>query len=184
MKQKMEEKLYQYGVLEPEVAEEMVEELKYSFSIVDVDGGGDIDFNELKMAARALGLEPTVQELQAMLRAMDEDGGGTVDLDEFVSAVSKEIRRRCKKEAMEQAFSLFSSEVKETKKARRRREAAGKKLEAHILFSDLKRIAGELNENISEMEMQSMMTLGERNAGGELCMTPQQFLSVVDMIKR
>jgi len=184
VKQKMEEKLYQYGVLEPEVAEEMVEELKYSFSIVDVDGGGDIDFNELKMAARALGLEPTVQELQAMLRAMDEDGGGTVDLDEFVSAVSKEIRRRCKKEAMEQAFSLFSSEVKETKKARRRREAAGKKLEAHILFSDLKRIAGELNENISEMEMQSMMTLGERNAGGELCMTPQQFLSVVDMIKR
>ena len=99
VKQKMEEKLYQYGVLEPEVAEEMVEELKYSFSIVDVDGGGDIDFNELKMAARALGLEPTVQELQAMLRAMDEDGGGTVDLDEFVSAVSKEIRRRCKKEA-------------------------------------------------------------------------------------
>ncbi len=95
-----------------------------SFSIVDVDGGGDIDFNELKMAARALGLEPTVQELQAMLRAMDEDGGGTVDLHEFVSAVSKEIRRRCKKEAMEQAFSLFSSEVKETKKARRRREAS------------------------------------------------------------
>lgn len=184
VKQKMEEKLYQYGVLEPEVADEMVEELKYSFSIVDADGGGDIDFNELKMAARALGLEPTVQELQAMLRAMDEDGGGTVDLGEFVSAVSKEIRRRCKKEAMEQAFYLFATEIKETKKERRRREAAGKKLEAHIRFSDLKRITAELNENISEMELLAMMTLGERNAEGEICLTSQQFLEVVDMIKR
>ena len=34
---------------------------------VDTDSGGDIDANELKFAARALGFEPNPRELKAML---------------------------------------------------------------------------------------------------------------------
>ena len=56
-----------------------IEELIEAFRHVDTDRGGDIDENELKFAARALGFEPHPKRLRAMLAAMDTDGGGSVD---------------------------------------------------------------------------------------------------------
>ena len=91
---------------------ELVQELTEAFQFVDTDDGGEIDANELKFAARALGFEPNPKELKAMLDAIDEDGGGTVDLGEFVSKITERLAEVTEEHALDVGFDCFDVEHK------------------------------------------------------------------------
>jgi len=51
----------------------------------DLDGGGTIEFKELRHVLEGLGDQPTDEEIQEMIMLVDENGDGEVDFDEFLT---------------------------------------------------------------------------------------------------
>ena len=58
--------------------EKQVEMYRTVFGILDLDGGGSIEEDELKVGLSAIDRCPNDQELQSMLLEVDESGEGTV----------------------------------------------------------------------------------------------------------
>ena len=48
--------------------------------MIDADGSGELDLDELRAGASILGI--TEDEAEALFREMDTDGGGTISMDE------------------------------------------------------------------------------------------------------
>ncbi len=53
------------------------------FELMDEDGGGVLDKDEIRSLARAMGVKLTDGELKDAMAEMDEDGSGEVDFEEF-----------------------------------------------------------------------------------------------------
>ena len=53
------------------------------FELMDEDGGGVLDRDEVRSLARAMGVKLTDGELRDAMAEMDEDGSGEVDFEEF-----------------------------------------------------------------------------------------------------
>ena len=54
------------------------------FNMLDLDGGGSIEEEELRIGLNAVGKNPSDDELADMLRLVDEDESGEIDLAEFM----------------------------------------------------------------------------------------------------
>ena len=61
------------------------------FDLFDTDGSGEIDAKELKVAMRALGLEPKTGEIQKMISDVDDDEGDTTGYGDFLKMMSHKI---------------------------------------------------------------------------------------------
>lgn len=59
------------------------ERLKVVFTEADKDGGGTLDFDELKALFKKMKLPKEDVELDEMIRTADQDGSGEIDFDEF-----------------------------------------------------------------------------------------------------
>ena len=62
---------------------------KQVFTMLDLDGGGDLSLTELKIGLNAAGLFPADKELQRMMDHVDPDGSGVVDFAEFVQFLAE-----------------------------------------------------------------------------------------------
>jgi calmodulin len=71
--------------ISPEEEELLREEATARFKIVDKDGSGSLDRDEVASLSQILGLKLSPPELDAAMVQMDADGSGEVDLDEFVA---------------------------------------------------------------------------------------------------
>jgi hypothetical protein len=54
------------------------------FKMLDVDGGGSIEEDELKIGLATIGRNPSNAEIRQMMKEVDEDDSGEIDLAEFV----------------------------------------------------------------------------------------------------
>ena len=88
-------------------------------------------------AARALGFEPKKEEVKKMIADIDKDGSGTIDFEEFLTMMTAKMGERDSKEEILKAFRLFDD------------DETGK-----ISFKNLKRVAKELGENMTDEELQ------------------------------
>lgn len=86
---------------------------------------------------RALGFEPKKEEIKKMIADIDKDGSGTIDFEEFLAMMTAKMGERDSKEEILKAFKLFDD------------DETGK-----ISFKNLKRVAKELGENITDEELQ------------------------------
>ena len=145
--------------LRPEFVTQLVE----AFRFVDTDNGGDIDENELKFAARALGFEPDPRELKAMLAAMDEDGGGTVDLGEFVGTVTKRVREVTSEAALDDGFDAFDADRK-----------------GFIVLEDVAKAAKRLGDNVTSEELDALMDLGAADLNDDGEIDRDEFAQIMD----
>merc|ERR1712096_182618 len=118
-----------------ELTEEQKSEIKEAFDLFDTDGSGTIDAKELKVAMRALGFEPKKEEIRKMIADADRDGSGVIDFNEFLDMMTQKMAERDPREEMLKAFRLFDDE-------------SGK-----ISFKNLKRVAKELGENMTDEEI-------------------------------
>ena len=134
-----------------ELTEEQKQEIKEAFDLFDTDGSGSIDAKELKVAMRALGFEPKKEEIRKMVQDADRNGTGIIDFAEFLEMMTAKIAERDPLEEIKKAFRLFDSEEK------------GK-----ISFKDLKRVAKELGENMTDEELQEMIDEADRDGDGEI----------------
>merc|ERR1712232_388057 len=126
-------------------------EVKEAFDLFDTDGSGAIDATELKVAMQALGFEPTAKEVEKMVADIDIDGNATIEFEEFVEMMEGKMSDKDQLEEMRNAFKLYDA------------DGCGK-----IRFKDLKRVAGELGENMGDAEIQEIIDEGDTDGDGAL----------------
>ncbi|CAF1554587.1 unnamed protein product, partial [Didymodactylos carnosus] len=121
----------------PELTEEQKQEIREAFDLFDSDGSGTIDVKELKVAMRALGFEPKKEEIKKMITDIQKENASTIDFNDFLTLMSQKMAEKDSKEEILKAFRLFDD------------DNTGK-----ISFKNLKRVAKELGENLTEEELQ------------------------------
>jgi len=66
------------------LSDEIVDMYRAVFDILDLDGGGTIEQDELKIGLEAAGKNFSEEQLMGMLAEVDEDGSGEIDFSEFL----------------------------------------------------------------------------------------------------
>ena len=143
-----------------ELTEEQKQEIREAFDLFDTDGSGTIDAKELKVAMRALGFEPKKEEIKKMISDIDKDGSGTIDFSEFLEMMTAKMSEKDSREEILKAFRLFDD------------DETGK-----ISFRNLKRVAKELGENMTDEELQEMIDEADRDGDGEI--NEDEFLRIM-----
>ena len=134
-----------------DLTEEQRQEIKEAFDLFDTDGSGAIDSKELKVAMRALGFEPNKDDIKRMIAELDVSNNGTIEFSAFVDLMTLKMSDRDPREEMLKAFRLFDED--ET---------------GRISFKNLKRVAKELGENMSDEEIQEMIEEADRDGDSEI----------------
>merc|ERR1712195_416399 len=141
-----------------ELTEEQKQEIREAFDLFDTDGSGCIDAKELKVAMRALGFEPKKEEVRKMISDIDKDGDGTIDFDEMM--MTAKMGEKDSREEIIKAFRLFDDD--ET---------------GRISFKNLKRVAKELGETMTDEELQEMVDEADRDGDNEI--NEEEFLRIM-----
>ena len=143
-----------------ELTEEQRQEIKEAFDLFDTDGSGSIDSKELKVAMRALGFEPRKEEVKRMITEMDKDGSGTIEYPEFEEMMASKMAERDPREEILKAFKLFDDDNT-----------------GRISFKNLKRVARELGETMTDEELMEMIEEADRDGDGEI--SQEEFLRIM-----
>mmetsp|Transcript_16821 Transcript_16821/g.30073 ORF Transcript_16821/g.30073 Transcript_16821/m.30073 type:complete len:169 (-) Transcript_16821:22576-23082(-) len=128
--------------LKQELTPQQKAEIKDAFDLFDTDGSGIIESKELKIALRALGFEPKREEIDQLLSKVcgrDRDIK-TIDYKEFLAIMEAKIFEPDSSEEIDQAFRMFDDDNT-----------------GRITFANLKRVAVELGENITDDELWEMI---------------------------
>ena len=62
------------------------------FELLDKDGGGSLDAEELYSVLKDLDINISLEEISSVLQELDKDGNGEIDFDEFLYAMSETDR--------------------------------------------------------------------------------------------
>jgi Ca2+-binding EF-hand superfamily protein len=110
---------------------------------------------------RALGFDPSKEEIRKLISQIDTDKSGTVNFSEFLSMMRTKMSQRDSREEILKAFRLFDD------------DETGK-----ISFRNLKRVAMELGETISDEELQEMIDEADRDGDGEV--SQDEFIRIME----
>jgi len=130
------------------LTEDEVMEIKEAFDLFDSDKSGQIDTEELKQALKNLGIDAKNQTLSNMMNDLDKDNSGQIDFEEFIDMMTAKMSDRDTREDLEKVFRLFLGDDEKADK---------------ITVKHLKRVARELNENMTDDELQEMITRADLN---------------------
>ncbi|XP_039344000.1 caltractin-like isoform X4 [Mauremys reevesii] len=119
------------------LTEEQKQQLREAFDLLDTDGTGTVDVKDLKVSIRALGYEPKKEEMKKIISEVDKEGSGKINFDSFLYAMTQKMSEPESREDILKAFKLFDD------------NGTGK-----ISFQNLKRVAGEIGENLTDEELQ------------------------------
>lgn len=93
-----------------EITDEIKEEIKDVLDLFDGDIQGKIPSNKLKLAMKALGLEPTDDEVNTILKELDKNNEGYITSDNFTKKMSEKMLEINQVEEMKKAFKLLADE--------------------------------------------------------------------------
>ena len=100
---------------------------------------------------RAMGFEPKRDEVRAMIAQSDRDGSGTISFDTFQTVMAPKMVHRNPKEEAVKAFRLFDDDETGT-----------------ISLKNLRRVAKELGENMTDDELQEVIDFCDQAGTGEI----------------
>lgn len=153
-----------------ELTEEQKQEIKEAFDLFDTEGSGYIDAKELKVAMRALGFEPKKEEIKKMIAEVDREGRGVIEFQDFLDLMTVKMVISSLKSSFLLTNLIFNQAE---------RDPRDEILKAFRLFDDdntgkislknLKRVARELGEAMTEEELQEMIDEADRDGDGEIC---------------
>ncbi|XP_030421518.1 centrin-3 isoform X2 [Gopherus evgoodei] len=133
-----------------ELTEEQKQEIKDAFELFDTDKDKAIDYHELKVAMRALGFDVKKADVLKILKDYDRDATGKITFEDFNEVVTDWILDRDPQEEILKAFKLFDD------------DDSGK-----ISLRNLRRVARELGENMSDEELRAMIEEFDKDGDGE-----------------
>ncbi|XP_063702135.1 uncharacterized protein LOC134832150 [Culicoides brevitarsis] len=143
-----------------ELTEEQKNDVQEAFQIFDTEGKGFIDIKDLKVAIRALGFEPKKEEIKKMAAEIDKDGASKLSFEDFLGLMTSKIAEKDAKEEILKAFRLFDDDQT-----------------GAISFKNLKRVAKELGENLTDEELSEMISEADRDGDGEI--NQDEFLRIM-----
>eukprot|EP01071_Lankesteria_metandrocarpae_P004080 Lankesteria_metandrocarpae@DN3357_c0_g1_i2.p1 len=135
----------------PGLTEEEIEEIRESFNLFDTDGSGRIDPKELKAAMQSLGFESKNPTIYRMIADLDSHGKSSVDFEEFLDAITSKLGDKESRDGIQKIFALFDDDKTGT-----------------ISLRNLKRVAKELGETMSDDELREMIERADGNGDGEI----------------
>mmetsp|Transcript_6350 Transcript_6350/g.11265 ORF Transcript_6350/g.11265 Transcript_6350/m.11265 type:complete len:165 (-) Transcript_6350:156-650(-) len=135
----------------PGLSEDEIEEIREAFNLFDTDGSGTIDPKELKAAMQSLGFEAKNQTIYQMIGDIDKDGSGSIDFDEFLDMMTAKMSDKDSREDIQKVFNLFDDENK-----------------GRISHNNLKRVAHELGETMTDAELLEMIERADTDNDGEI----------------
>ncbi|NXD37355.1 CETN2 protein, partial [Copsychus sechellarum] len=141
-----------------ELPEEQQRQIRDASELFHTDGS--IDSRELKVAMRALGFDRKKEEIKKIISDIDKEGTGKISFTDFLAVMSQKMAEKDSKEEILKAFKLFDD------------DETGK-----ISFKNLKRVAKELGENLTDEELQEMIDEADRDGDGEV--SEQEFLRIM-----
>ena len=123
-----------------ELSETQKKEIKEAFDLFDTSGSGTIEAKELKVALRALGFEPSKDELKNLIGNFDKDNSGRIDFHEFLDIMITKMSEKDSQQELDKAFELFDLNK-----------------DGSISFDELKQVATELGEDMTDEELREMI---------------------------
>ena len=141
------------------------QEIYEAFTLFDLDSDGYVDYHEMKVAFRALGFELSKSELMTVLNTFGEtinpakSRKARVSYDNFYKIAATKVLERDPIDELKRAFALFDLEGK-----------------GIITFDDLKAVAEELNEDISDEELHKMIDEFDLDDDGGI--NEQEFIDI------
>ena len=133
----------------PGLTEDEIEEIKEAFDLFDTDGSGAIDPKELKAAMQSLGFEAKNQTIFQMISDLDKNKSGTIDFEEFLDMMTARMSDKDTREDIAKVFRLFDDDKTGT-----------------ITLRNLRRVARELGETMTDEELQEMIDRADSNGDG------------------
>ncbi|KAJ3304377.1 Centrin-1 [Kappamyces sp. JEL0829] len=128
--------------LSPEQKNEIIQ----IFQLFDTDGSGTMEIGELKVMLWALGFQPGAGEVESMVSAFfniseTEALDIGLSLDDFLPFIVEKLSNRDMSESLKMSFECFDRDQK-----------------GYVIMSDLKRVCREINETVSEEDLEMMMS--------------------------
>eukprot|EP01010_Urceolus_cornutus_P000015 NODE_1001_length_1176_cov_259.433895_g761_i0.p1 GENE.NODE_1001_length_1176_cov_259.433895_g761_i0~~NODE_1001_length_1176_cov_259.433895_g761_i0.p1 ORF type:complete len:160 (+),score=39.04 NODE_1001_length_1176_cov_259.433895_g761_i0:161-640(+) len=134
-----------------ELSNEEMAELKEAFEMFDDDASGDISLKELGRVMEQLGLTPTEAELHAIIADVDTDGSGSIEFPEFLTVMSKKMQDVDVNQEIQETFHLFDKDCN-----------------GRIDAKELRLTLAKFGEEISDTELEEMMTEADLDGDGEI----------------
>ena len=129
--------------------DELLAEVKEAFTIFDTEHSGSIDARELKAAMRALGFDVKKQEIKKIMQDIDKSVNEKINYNEFLSIMTPRMSEKDTRDEILKIFRLFDE------------DSTGK-----ISFRNLKKVALELGEGLSDDELHEMIEEADRDGDG------------------
>lgn len=143
-----------------ELTEEQRQEIKDAFELFDTDKDKAITYHELKVAMRALGFDVKKADVLKILKDYDREATGKITFEDFNEVVTDWILDRDPQEEILKAFKLFDD------------DDSGK-----ISLRNLRRVARELGENMSDEELRAMIEEFDKDGDGEI--NQDEFIAIM-----
>lgn len=139
------------GRKKKELSEEQKQQIREAFELFDTDKDRAIDYQELKVAMRALGFDVKKAEVLKLMAEYDRQSTGKISFADFNDVMTQRILERDPKEEMLKAFRLFDD------------DDTGK-----ISLRNLRRAAKELGETLTDDELRAMISEFDADGDGEI----------------
>ncbi|XP_031575412.1 centrin-3-like [Actinia tenebrosa] len=143
-----------------ELGEEQKQEIKEAFNLFDTDKDQAIDYHELKVAMRALGFDVKKADVLKIMKDYDRESTGKIAFDDFNEVMTDWMLDRDPQEEVFKAFRLFDD------------DDSGK-----ISIRNLRRVARELGENMTDEELRAMIDEFDKDGDGEI--NEEEFLAIM-----
>ncbi|XP_030383618.1 caltractin [Scaptodrosophila lebanonensis] len=143
-----------------DLSQDQKRDIKKAFDLFDTQCTGFIEVKELRVAIRALGFEPKKEEIKRMMDEIDKDRSGRIAFNDFLHIMRIKMSEKDSMQEMQKAFLFFDD------------DRTGR-----ISFANLKRVAQELGEKLTDEELQEMIDEADLDGDGEVCRA--EFLSVL-----
>lgn len=129
------------------------------FTLFDMNNDGYLDYHELKVALRALGFDMSKREVLNIIEEFDSDNRKLISYDDFYRYVAAKVVERDPVEEIRRAFKLFDD------------DGTGK-----ISLKNLRRVAKELGENLTDDELMAMIDEFDLDEDGEI--NEEEFINI------
>ncbi|GAX79997.1 hypothetical protein CEUSTIGMA_g7437.t1 [Chlamydomonas eustigma] len=104
-------------LVRPKLTDKQYEELQQVFKLMDDDGSGAIDIDELGAAFKLLGFQLTKNEILQLMDQVDEDGSGELDFSGFLEIMTTTVHEMTekKKNSDQVPFALMATAYRRKK---------------------------------------------------------------------